>query len=221
MFRALINKTRNILPFVAIGLSIDSFLMNKETYKNRIYLIFSETERLTNELNTKQDIIIANVSQKTKIASLTADATDQLNTVNHYSKIIKEFIKKLDDPNTGTQEREFLLNEFKRNKDFEINSLEKANSTLQKIIDIINSDNTGNDFLNQINVLIENYRAFLSTLTLDQIVIILNMWVCVIIFNSIFSIAAVLYGDFLIRYFKLETKFPRIAAFIQLRRKFQ
>src|ERR1700722_14911197 len=200
MFRALINKTRNILPFVAIGLSIDSFLMNKETYKNRIYLISSETERLTNELNTKQDIIIANVSQKTKIASLTADATDQLNTVNHYSKIIKEFIK---------------------NKDFEINSLEKANSTLQKIIDIINSDNTGNDFLNQINVLIENYRAFLSTLTLDQIVIILNMWVCVIIFNSIFSIAAVLYGDFLIRYFKLETKFPRIAAFIQLRRKFQ
>src|SRR3984957_15114204 len=199
MFRALINKTRNILPFVAIGLSIDSFLMNKETYKNRIYLISSETERLTNELNTKQDIIIANVSQKTKIASLTADATDQLNTVNHYSKIIKEFIK---------------------NKDFEINSLEKANSTLQKIIDIINSDNTGNDFLNQINVLIENYRAFLSTLTLDQIVIILNMWVCVIIFNSIFSIAAVLYGDFLIRYFKLETKFPRIAAFIQLRGKF-
>src|ERR1700721_2306843 len=115
MFRALINKTRNILPFVAIGLSIDSFLMNKETYKNRIYLIASETERLTNELNTKQNIIIAKVAQKTKIASLTADATDQLNTVNHYSKIIKEFIKKLDDPNTGTQEREFFLNKFKRN----------------------------------------------------------------------------------------------------------
>jgi hypothetical protein len=175
MFRALINRTRNVLPFLAIGLAVDSFLMNRESYKNRIYLISRETERLTNELSTKQDIIIANASQKAKIASLTADASDQLDAVNHYSKIIEGVVERLKDPNISTQEREFILGSLHRNKDFEIDSLEKANSTLQKIIDVINSDNTGNDFLNQINVLIENYKAFLSTLTLDQLAIIINM----------------------------------------------
>ena len=35
------------------------------------------------------------------------------------------------------------------------------------------------------------------------------------------SVMAVVYGDYLINYLKLEEKYPRLARFIQIRRKFQ
>jgi hypothetical protein len=35
------------------------------------------------------------------------------------------------------------------------------------------------------------------------------------------SIAAIIYGDLLIKHLNLEVKYPRIAKFIQLRRRFQ
>ncbi len=42
-----------------------------------------------------------------------------------------------------------------------------------------------------------------------------------VILNSIISIVFVFYGDFLIKRFDIENKYPKISKFIQLRRKFQ
>ena len=42
-----------------------------------------------------------------------------------------------------------------------------------------------------------------------------------LILNALVSIVFILYGDFLIRYFKLEEKYPKLAKFIQIRRKLQ
>ena len=39
--------------------------------------------------------------------------------------------------------------------------------------------------------------------------------------NYVFNIILVLYGDYLIKRFDLENKFPKLAKFIQLRRKLQ
>ena len=42
-----------------------------------------------------------------------------------------------------------------------------------------------------------------------------------LILNALLSILFILYGDFLIRYFKLEERYPKLAKFIQIRRKLQ
>ena len=39
--------------------------------------------------------------------------------------------------------------------------------------------------------------------------------------NYVFNIILVLYGDYLIKRFDLENKYPKLAKFIQLRRKLQ
>jgi hypothetical protein len=60
-----------------------------------------------------------------------------------------------------------------------------------------------------------------STLNVEQLDALVNAIGYFIILSSIISVAAVLYGDFLIKYFNLEEKYPRLARFIQIRRKLQ
>lgn len=65
------------------------------------------------------------------------------------------------------------------------------------------------------------YQEFLSTLSTEQIGALGHLWIFFFILMCLFSLISVFYGDWLIRYFKLEEKLPKLARFIQLRRKFQ
>ena len=96
---------------------------------------------------------------------------------------------------------------------------------LKNILEFINSNKNyfTNDLIERFYILLEKYKAFLSTLTAEQIALVVNICICafVIVIVSLFSIAEVLYGDFLIRYFKLEEKSTLLAKFIKIRRKFK
>ena len=67
--------------------------------------------------------------------------------------------------------------------------------------------------------LIENYRLFLSTLDLDQIVAVLNIIGHLMVLSAVFSITIILAGNYLIKNFNLEVKFPKLAYFIKTREK--
>lgn len=71
-----------------------------------------------------------------------------------------------------------------------------------------------------ITQIMSNYDAFLETLTLNQKYAMIHILLSFIIFLSISSIVMMYLGDELIKYFKLEEKFPKLARYIQLRRKF-
>nr|YP_010130179.1 hypothetical protein KQ422_mgp119 [Clavaria fumosa]QPZ51081.1 hypothetical protein [Clavaria fumosa] len=166
-------------------------------------------------------MVIDNQIVKNKIASLSADASDHLDWSKHHNRIVNELIEKLNNPNIDISEREHLLKLLKTNTEQKTVFLEKANNSLQQINDLLTSGNSKNDFMSQFNIWIVKYKNFLSTLTVEQINYIINIIGYFIIISSLISIAAVLYGDFLIKYFKLEEKFPKIAKYIIIRRKFQ
>jgi hypothetical protein len=67
--------------------------------------------------------------------------------------------------------------------------------------------------------LLENYQNFLSTLNTDQIVAIINLLGFGMILMTLFNIGVLILGDVIINKFKLESKFPRIAKYIEIRSK--
>lgn len=82
-------------------------------------------------------------------------------------------------------------------------------------------DNVSKSSSNGNNYTIDDISNFLSTLTFEQTVAVLHIFGFITIIISLISLFTVFYGNLLIDYLKLEQRFPRIAKFIQLRRKFQ
>ena len=68
---------------------------------------------------------------------------------------------------------------------------------------------------------LQSYYDFLDSLTLFEESAFLNIFIYILILLCIFSIMSVFFGNELIKYFKLEQRFPRLAIFFTLRTKFQ
>ena len=66
-----------------------------------------------------------------------------------------------------------------------------------------------------------NWNLFLKTLTLEELGALAHFLSSLFVLLCLINIISVIYGDFMIRYLKLETRIPKIAKIIQLRRQFQ
>jgi uncharacterized protein YbcV (DUF1398 family) len=91
----------------------------------------------------------------------------------------------------------------------------KNQQEFQKFIDSLGENGTF-DWLWD---LIENYRLFLSTLNLDQIVAVLNLIGHLVVLNAVISITLILAGSYLINNYNIEKKYPKLAFFIKTRQK--
>jgi hypothetical protein len=95
----------------------------------------------------------------------------------------------------------------------------KALNDLTKDTEIFKSDLSAvfNDF-------VDIFKEFLNTLTYEQLVIIFNLSGYMMLISILTSITLILVGNNLIDYFKLESKYPKLTAFISLKikgRKYQ
>jgi hypothetical protein len=111
----------------------------------------------------------------------------------------------------------------------EISNVASGSGTNSDIIN--NSSNLINNFIdknNNNNSLWENYKEFINsyhdwmlTLSLTKQSAVIHIVNSILILLCLSSLITVFYADSLIKYFKIEEKYPRIAKYIQLRRKFQ
>lgn len=226
--RELLNKIRTNLPFVAFGLSIFSTNMVIKNHFRSKNLVdnTSDSQKLLTEVNKKQDILINkqellinNTEINNKITKYTIEASNNISKVDEESKIIANLIERLNDPNILPDERDFIFGILETYNNQSIEYLNKTNNLLQKILDEINK--SGDKILSEIYEWIQKYLDYLSTLSIEQLAMIVNFWAFVIILNSIINIAVIFYGDYLIKYFQLEEKYTKLTKFIQIRRKFQ
>ena len=74
-----------------------------------------------------------------------------------------------------------------------------------------------NDFISAINIL---YR-YLDTLTLHQEGALFNLIILISILSNLFSILGIFFGNEIIKYFKIENKYPWLRSFLLIRAKFQ
>ena len=148
---------------------------------------------------------------------------DMINKANEEFKgdldVYKELGNRFYDPDAleklTSEELVKLVKEFKEKGDILANSGQKFGNELSKILEEINkgSGNTSK-YLSDIS-------EFLSSLTFDQCVAIVNVTGCIVIIISLISLFIIFYGNILIDRLQLEIKYPKISRFIQLRRKFQ
>lgn len=61
----------------------------------------------------------------------------------------------------------------------------------------------------------------LSNLSTEQLGALSHLLAAIFILFCVFSIIIVIYGEFLLNYFKLEEKYPKLGRIIKLRRIFQ
>jgi hypothetical protein len=71
-----------------------------------------------------------------------------------------------------------------------------------------------NDFYNMIN-------DFISSFIIERWWSVMNTLDFIMMISCIISIAAIFYGNQLMKYFHLENQYPKIARLIQIRRRFQ
>lgn len=91
----------------------------------------------------------------------------------------------------------------------DLSSINENNKSLIENIQSIvysKSESSGSHSLDSIN-------QFLSTLNFEQTPAIMHI--------SFYFITLIYFGDYFIKYFNLEVKYPKIANFIKYRRKFQ
>lgn len=69
--------------------------------------------------------------------------------------------------------------------------------------------------------LIKEYKDYLSTLSVEELCILMNLLVCVFILTCLITIIFAFYGNYFINKLSLETKYPKISGFIKWRIKFQ
>lgn len=95
------------------------------------------------------------------------------------------------------------------------------------------TQNLYNEAYNKISELIEksqnnfvsldfiSFYDYLNTLTVLQETVLFHLLVLIAIIGIVFNIASVFFGNEFIKYFNLETKFPKFAIFFKLRSKYQ
>lgn len=76
-----------------------------------------------------------------------------------------------------------------------------------------------NDF--SLSSLLEGFSDYLSTLSYEQLLAISHLIFNSVIISCFTSIGMALFGNFLIDYFQIESRYPRLLKIIKLRRTFQ
>ena len=142
-------------------------------------------------------------------------------TINQYKPA--EFKNKSVAFHSRTEEILGDINQAKAN--FEQSNQQVLDQVKEWIENLIESFNGGGNTsslwgLDEISQMMSNYESFLETLNQNQKYAIIHILLSIIIFICIFSIVSLYLGDEIIKYFKLEERFPKIAKYIQLRRKF-
>jgi len=218
--RDILNRTTGILPYLTFFIGIQHYISGIDERAFRLQRINNLTRHLLTEIQNNEDVIISNQVVQDKISSLSTNAIMHLDLVKIYNENIDRLVIRLNDPNITNIERESILRSIAENTDDKIGILNTTNSTLQRIIDEVSSNgiSESSSFLGDLFYFIKD---FMSSLTIEQLLPIINLLGLIVITSFLISIAVNFYGDYLIKYFKIEEKYPRIAKYIQLRRKFQ
>lgn len=100
----------------------------------------------------------------------------------------------------------------------EIQSVKVDIDESSKKIDIIT-----NDVINKSSIFSFDFdlQKFLDSLRKEELLAFSGLLLNSLVLSYVVSIILVLYGDYLIKRFDLENKYPKLAKFIQLRRKLQ
>ena len=171
---------------------------------------------VTNKLNSLSDFIISAYNEAIASSKEIWAMGSEINTMTtNYLKIknpssveqLEYYSKVTEVVEKYNSKSEELVSNLEVLRDFVKKGFEENSSKFRSIEDIQN--------------FIISYQDWLNTLSVSHRGAILHLCFSVTILFCLVSMISVFIGDQLIIYYNLENKFPRLARFIQLRRKFK
>lgn len=225
---------KNLGKFIntALGLlTLDSYIRSRQqsNIERDLSKNYNETKL---ELTKLKEEGKATEEIKNKILGSFGRATESLQQSSFFCGKEKDIIAKLietkllkekslnDKTEINAVETDKLKSEIsilEKDINYHTTTLEKGLNSTRKSLEEINDSTKdlaiGSD-------LIENYKTYLSTLTVEQMGALSLIISSQLIISATISIVLILYGNYLIKRFKLETRYPKLAKFIELRQKF-
>ena len=225
------------LAYYGLGASLYGLFQASKSSQTQS-IINTTTQSKLSTLEKKTELLIDKISEntaETKMSNTVLDfikerlgiKLDQLSV--HFDKVnqstleLKKVLDILKDTSIPLEEKLNKINEILPNINEHIDNLEEFHNnldTLNKTIELFNTKN-GSNFIDSIYEFMKSFDHFIGSLDLIHQLTIVHMFACICLIFSLFSLIAILYGDYLIRRFDLETKYPKLAKWIQLRRKLQ
>jgi hypothetical protein len=158
---------------------------------------FKKYESAVKQVEEKQDIIASN---ETEVVASLGKIKQDLEILNQDTHNLANQVSTNNNQAIETSSK--VINKSATSVVDEIN----------KLIDKINRPGSNNS--------LNNIFDF-SSYTTAELGAISHILACISISGCLFNIAIAYYGDYLIIYYKLEEKYPKLAKWIKLRRKFQ
>lgn len=178
--------------------------------KDQAKELSKQNDTLDNIRNSVEGVLDENVRNK-----LTAQVLECKEKVSEVSRSLGKLNESKD--NLFSNEDKLTFENAFNSHESGINNLNKSTTELLKFLEDLKSKFNSDD----INNIIENFKVYLSTLNTFELCVLFNIFVSIFITFCLISIILIYYGNFLINYFNLENKFPKLAKFIQMRRTFQ
>ncbi len=213
----LVKNIQKILPYASISLGIFNLIRASKTSEetnnklDNLQTLVEESNALNKNLSDKLNTIDPEV-ELNKIEGINNISENVDNIRKSLDNIQGEIISNIPTPN---------IEEIKNvNK-----TLIDQNKIYEEILKYIskfgeNSGDNSNSFIIN-NNLIDSINNFYSNLSILETLVVIHISGFIAILVSMFSILTIFYGEFFIQKFNLESRFPKLAKFIQLRRKFQ
>ena len=197
------------ISIVSGSLGINEWAKSKSSYNETISKIKIEN---SNQLKTIEELRAKN---SLEAAIYAKDHQDLREAIQNTEGKAVAYISEVD-KNSGsclTESCKKLLADFQANLKDTTKLAEKVDKNASDDIETKSSIISDDWF--------DSYQKFMDSLSDEELLSMCHISFLVGLLIICYNIVMIFYGDYIIKYFSLEIKFPKIASFIKLRRKFQ
>lgn len=192
----------------------DEFKLQKlqeELAKKENEIVGLQTQSV--EANTQKDEALKIIRETRNELSLINQNKAKLNSLEGRDSELSKLIKEANgfEKQTKLAEKESLSKEINQIKE----SIDNSTNQIEKIC---------NDILTKSSIIsfdYNNLQNFLDTLSKEELLAFSGLLFNGLALNYAVNIMIVIYSDYLIKRFDLENKYPKLAKFIEVRRKLQ
>lgn len=213
------------------GLSLTTFSMGvfntiRGTKTSGLQKLINKQETKYEELNNKYTSLLENNISKLENER---EILEESNNLKQEVELLEQKLR------SSVEIKRELQTKYSENSEDPaiIEQIQEVINNGEEIQNMYESVNTKFDsFINKINTLLTNnsgnksqyldsLKTFFDSLNYEQNLAVVHISGSMFILFSLINIISIFYGEKLIIFFDLENRFPKIAKFIQIRRKFQ
>jgi hypothetical protein len=217
----ILRKTGTALTYLGGGLTLITFAQGITTNNQNKTIMNSLKTRISkqDEVIKKYEEIIKQNNNNVEIKSKLAEIEENTKTTLMEQDNINNITAKIKEATTGDLSMiKTDLNHHVQNQTENLISGSGKFDELKEIIEKIVKSNSGsnNNFIS-----LSEWQEILLKLPNEKVGALGHILLSLAMIMSLISILSIFYGEYLIKKYDLENKYPKIASFINLRRKFQ